>query len=169
MSKRYLLYAVLVLLLGLGGWMSAKIMTMVKAKQRIEANLRQLPSFTAYKLDSTQLTITDLLPGQPTAIVFFNSQCDHCQYEAQELRKKYDAFAGVNLLLLSSENLDQIRAFSKRYSLDRLQIAKLPAEQMFATFGNISVPSIFIFNRDRYLVKKFNGETKAEALLKYLK
>ena len=166
MTKKYLRFFVFLLLGILAGWMAFQTSQRLKANQQALTHRQQLPNFVVYTLDSIQFASTHLRSDRPTVLVYFHSECGHCQYEARELKKHAGAFAQVNLLLISTENLSRLRAFSQAYGLEKLPLSHMSASDVFRTFGSVPVPSLFVYNAQRKLVKHFQGETKMESVLK---
>ncbi|NJK82671.1 MAG: hypothetical protein HC912_01505 [Saprospiraceae bacterium] len=73
--------------------------------------------------------------------------------------------------MVSSESIKAIKSFSKKYKLTQvpfLKVLKVGTEAFYKTFGSLSVPSIFIYDTKRRLIKTFKGEVKVEKLLEYL-
>ncbi len=130
-----------------------------------------MPGFNLLSMDSTAFTNRNLNLAQPTVIIFFNSECPHCQYEATAIGENINAFAHVNLLMMSVEPLAKIKAFATDYRLNlhkEIHLTQIREAVVFDTFGSISVPHIFIYNQQQKLVKEFKGEVKIEVILKYL-
>jgi thioredoxin-related protein len=143
----------------------AKLRAIDKAKDKI-ASLKSLPIIA---MDSSKYE----LPNNtiPTIIILFNTTCEHCQYEAKEIKKSISSFSQASILMISSEPIKTIKAFSEQYGLNNeasVSFTKINRENIFETFGSVSIPHIFIYNKDRKLIKEFKGETKIEAILKYL-
>lgn len=104
-------------------------------------------------------------------LIFFNTECEHCQYEMKELKKNLASFKNTEVVLMSSENIFQIKKFSEEYGLagqPNVHFTKINADQIYRTLGSLSVPYIFIYGKDRNLLKEFKGETRMEAIIKYL-
>jgi peroxiredoxin len=108
---------------------------------------------------------------KPTVIVYFNTECEHCQYEVTQIVKHQKHFKDVNLYMLSAENIAQIKAFAHKMGLDKisnLEMGKITVKESFDVFAFTSIPDILIYNASGELQKHFKGETKIEAILKYL-
>ena len=163
--RKYVFLAV-VLCLVLGGFylMSRKIAEKAQAKEKIQT----MPDFRFLALDSTVFS-SNYLPQKRTILVYFNSTCEHCQYEASEISKHIKEFEDVNLVFVSEENLAEISAFAEKYSLaqyENVKFLKAPDNGFYKVFGSSPIPSIFIYDADRKLVKNYKGETKVELLMK---
>jgi thiol-disulfide isomerase/thioredoxin len=128
----------------------------------------KLDSINIYDSDSVNMKFSNKVTS---IIIYFNTDCDHCQYEATEIQKNMSQFGNAQLLLLSIEPLANIRKFIKTYRLEgfsNLQVGQISGKTAVETFGFKSVPHILIYNAENQLVKEYKGETKIEAILKYL-
>jgi peroxiredoxin len=162
--KKYII-SILILSLALGGFylINKKAEEKAQAKEKIQT----MPDFHFLALDSTVFSATNLAERK-TILVYFNSTCEHCQYEAGEISKHIDKFSNVNLLFVSEQNLAEIRAFSETYGLDKqenVKFLKAPDNGFYKIFGSSPIPSVFIYNVDRQLVKNYKGETRIELLM----
>jgi peroxiredoxin len=171
MKKRIIGFTILGLIVTLGAFMLYSMQKKIKQKKAIQENIRSLPDFTFYHLeDSSQFTPKDLVENQSILLIYFNSECEHCQYEASEIYKQQAQFKDTQVLLISSESIKAIQSFSKKYKLTQipfLKVLKVDVEAFYKSFGSLSVPSIFIYDTDHKLVKNFKGEVKIEKLLEY--
>jgi len=136
-----------------------------------DLNLNTLPQFSfinslnhnIYSDDSIQIDKSCL-------IISYNSDCEHCQYEVEQISKHIEQFRNYQVLMISFEPIENILAFREKYKLKQPFIIFLqdPKLQFDDIFGNSPIPTSFIYNKDKKLVKQFKGEVKTEALLKYL-
>ncbi|MCU0447027.1 MAG: TlpA family protein disulfide reductase [Microscillaceae bacterium] len=139
-----------------------------QARKQVQASRQSLPNFSFYDLDSLQVSRASLASGKPTLVIYFNSECEHCQYEATELVKNASKLESANIILVSTELIAKIKAFYQKYNLFKikhLQILKTTSQAFYDYFGETGVPSIFIYNSDNQLIKHFKGEAKIEAIL----
>lgn len=104
-------------------------------------------------------------------ILFFHPECEHCIYEAKLISGNSSILEKAQVWWISFADKPSIIKFSKTYKLNNLPnfyFGNIPIEFVKPTFGSVSVPHIFIYNRKHILVKEFKGETKLEAINKYL-
>lgn len=102
-----------------------------------------------------------------TMLILFQPDCDHCQREAQEIRKHLDEFSEYALYFISADQLPAIEQFGKDYDLlghKNVKFAATTVESVLGNFGPISAPSVYIYV-DQKLVKKFNGEVEIDLIL----
>jgi thioredoxin-related protein len=157
MLKKSLVTAGFTTLFALVLFMVYSIVEKVYAKKSVQNKIQNLSVAQLFKMDSTQFQMTS---GRPILLVFFNSQCEHCQYELTELKKNLSSFEAVSVLLMSSENIATIK--------EAAEFVKINRDDVFENFGSLSVPHLFLYGADRKLIKEFKGETKIEAILQYL-
>jgi peroxiredoxin len=165
--KKQLIFSFLAVFVCLCAFLIFKIQDKL-AHQKIKAEqIKRLPDLLVFDLDSSCKKITEFVKvKQKTVLIFFNSTCEHCQYEASEIQKHLNQFEQVNLLMISSENLSTIHNFAKIYSLQpTAKILKSSASEIFNHFGSIGFPSIFVYDTHGNLEKQFKGEVKMDLLI----
>ncbi len=170
MNKKKIIVLILVAVLGLVAFLITKTIAKINHKKEVTEQLATIPELPV-EIIGTNKKPTWEHSNVATIILFFNSECNHCQYEAQDIQSKLDAFKNTNLLFVSEEPTDKIQAFSNTYKLDNqpnIWWLKMKPEYVYNTFGTIGVPHIWVYNKEGMLVKEFRGETKVEALLEWL-
>jgi thiol-disulfide isomerase/thioredoxin len=168
MLKKSLVTASLTTLFALVLFMVYTIVEKVHAKKAVQNKIQTLSVAQLFKMDSTQFQLA--LP-RPVLLVYFNSECEHCQYELIELKTNLSAFNGISILLMSSENMATIKEAAQKFELaaaPNAEFVKINREDVFEHFGSLSVPHLFLYGADSKLIKEFKGETKIEAILQYL-
>jgi thioredoxin-related protein len=168
MLKKSLVTAGFTTLFALVLFMVYSIVEKVYAKKSVQNKIQNLSVAQLFKMDSTQFQMTS---GRPILLVFFNSQCEHCQYELTELKKNLSSFEAVSVLLMSSENIATIKEAAQKFELaasPNAEFVKINRDDVFENYGSLSVPHLFLYGADRKLIKEFKGETKIEAILQYL-
>jgi len=159
---------ILCLLIG-GGILSFLSFDKIKKKERIATTLKTLPKFKAINLDS--VGFEPKRNGKPIIMIYFNSDCEHCQSEAIEIVKNQEKFINTQILMLSSESLSKIKIFATKYKvlgIKSLQIAQISSKIAVENLGFKAIPHILIYDAKGNLQKQFVGETKIEVILKYL-
>lgn len=158
----------LVLLIGITFvWLFSATLENLRKREKREDNLLTFPSLSLLTLDSADHTIKT---NQLTVLIYFNSTCEHCRYEMQDIYKKIKLFERSQVVFMSSEQLAKIGSFANSSGLvgfPNVRFTKIEPEHAAAVFGPLSIPHIFIYGKDGELRKEFKGETKAEAIAKY--
>ena len=151
--------------------MLAIIVKKVKHKNALTEQIQSIPEFSFINvLNQNNFTNDSLAKAQACLIVYFNSECEHCQSEAEQISKQINRFDKFQVLMISYEPIETILAFREYYKLLSPAITFLQdSESQFDDiFGNSPIPTSFIYNKNRVLVKQFKGEVKTQTLIKYL-
>jgi peroxiredoxin len=94
-------------------------------------------------------------------VVLFQPECDDCQREVTQIREHLDAFQGYKLFFISSHEVSVIQKFAVDYKLSNapnVAFGQTSVEAVIANFGQIPAPSVYIYDDQGKLIKKFNGE-----------
>lgn len=170
--KKIIKFSILFLIISIVGYLSYKISTKLHYKSEVAQNTKHLTQFSFPTTKGNIYTQEQLRDKDYTIFVYFNSECEHCQYEAKQISENLLEFQKAQLLFISFEPMDKIKTFALQYHLDGkekvtfLQDAKGDFSEKFDVNG---IPYILIYNPNRDLVQKYKGEVKIEALLKHLK
>ena len=128
-------------------------------------SVNELPEITVTTLDGSKVEV-DELKGK-NILILFQTECDHCQREAQEIRKHIEEFKDYNLYFISADQWPAIGKFAKDYDLANhanVYFAFTTVQNVLDYFGSIPSPSVYIYV-DQRLVQKFNGEVPIEKIL----
>ena len=165
--KKPLLIIIIILILFTLSFLIHTIFSKIEDKNQFNAHIKSIPKTSVFHWIGTKPTINI----HKTLILSFHPECQHCQYEAKSIVSELNQFGSTNIWWISSADKSSIQLFLKKYQLNTLPnqyFAHLPIELISTTFGSISVPHIFIYDENQLLLKEFKGETKIEALIKYL-
>lgn len=168
-TKKRLRYGIFFVLAGVVIFFIMKTTAGVRQKDKADALIQNLPSLTVYSLNGAATNIQELSNGNATVVIYFSPDCEYCQYEATELKKNITSFHQVQIIMITRSGPDEIRTFEKSYGLSGISFIHFlwDRDNLFPkTFGTMEFPSIFIYNKDHKLVKRYIGETKTEAILK---
>ncbi len=140
-----------------------------KKEEAPKQEINELP-YLSYKTIAGDSSSTRALPGN-SIIILFNTDCDHCQREAQAISEKIEGFKNYELLFIAADSVHRIENFSRTYHLadkPNVKFGSAEFQDVFINFGSIPTPSIYIYSHQRKLVKSFLGETPIEEIIKYL-
>jgi thiol-disulfide isomerase/thioredoxin len=163
----FLLLSVVVLTLGYLAW---RITQRLEEKKEVKVFTEVLPPIAYDDIQNTTKWLGKNTK-KPTVIFFFNTDCEHCQAEAELVNREITQFAEVELYFLSLEPIDTIKTFAERYKLvgfKNLHIGKIDAVTATEKFGIRSFPTVFIYAANGELLKEYQGEVKIEAITNYL-
>lgn len=158
MKKKVIIFFGFLLILVVG-WMGYSSIKKLDMKNDIQSRQSDLT------LMLSQLGQSNVDESTFTILMFFNSECEHCQWEMQEISKNIDQFSQHQLLFASFEPEKEAMAFLDQHGLSKYYVKSTP-EKVMASFSG-GVPQTLIY-KDGKLVKHYKGEVKIEAILEAL-
>lgn len=166
--KFFLLSLPAILLLG-ASFLTFKIWSSLKLKDKIKATTQQLPSIQLRKTDGTILN-TDSFNSSKELLVlnYFNPDCDHCQNMVQELFREQQLIENVNWLMITSATVEKTKRFADSMQIVKLQnvTVLIDTASVFAKiFGIVSIPSFYVYKKGE-LLRKHSGECSVRYLVK---
>lgn len=166
--KKFLKIIIPILILGAIAFMGYKLIRKINYKKEVAENIKTIPAFSYLTIDGKVFSNKDLKENIPTVFLYFNSECEHCQSEAEQIRDNIEKFANAQLVFISFEEPKKITAFATKYKLDHYDtITFLYDKQVsFATTFDVNyLPSVVIYDKNKKLIKKIKGEVKIEKIL----
>jgi peroxiredoxin len=131
--------------------------------------VNDLPKMEITFLDGSKVQARDLT-GKTLLVLFF-PDCDHCQVEAMAMAENIKAFDGYTVYYLTSAPAPDIKKFADEYRLagkPNFKFGMVTGESVIDNFGPVSTPSMYIFNKDKRLMKKFEGQTDIQIVISAL-
>jgi thiol-disulfide isomerase/thioredoxin len=168
--KKYLKYFVGLIVSSLIAFLAFKIYSKLESKKAIEQNTKFIPTLLLKNIDNQSINLKRNA-GKFQFLFFFNSECEHCQAEATLLQKHLAEFQKAEITFISIEPIQNIKSFASKYKLinqTNITFCHIEPDVLGKQFGTLGFPTFFIYNPQNELVKKYVGETKVEALAKYL-
>ena len=132
--------------------------------------IAHMPDFT-FALVPEGAVNTMNLPTKTTFVIFFNPGCEHCEYEGRELAARRSEFAASNILMVSGASRDSIMNYRRRHGFDDIPNFHTACDSVSASrafFDVKGIPTVFIYDAERKLIKTFRGEVKIDALLPFV-
>lgn len=130
--------------------------------------IQNIPEFSLHDTKGNLRIQKDILKGEWTVFIFFNSECHYCQEEAEQLGNVKGKINGTNFLWISTESMEVISDFQERYLLaDNMNIVFLQdAEALFSTDLSIeSTPQFLVYSPKGKLIKNHKGPWRIDKLL----
>ena len=140
-----------------------------EAKTLDQAEVNDLPQVTLIEPNGSQFSARSL-PGN-TMLIFFGASCDHCQREATQIHNNIQRFERYTLYFISMDPFPIIDKFAQDYGLNNqpnIRFMRADGASVSKSLGYLQTPTILIYAADRKLVKRFDGETVVEEILKVL-
>jgi thioredoxin-related protein len=129
-----------------------------------------MPAFRILMLDSVMMINTYNIPkGKPTILMYFSPDCDHCEKMTETMLKHIDELKDTRIFLFSPMSLSLIRSFNEKLKLKDYNniVIGQDFDHIFSKYyGAKYVPYIAIYDRDKKLVRTFEGGAKIEQLIK---
>lgn len=121
-----------------------------------------LPRFTLKDLDGNSFTRENVPTDKVKIIIYYNGECDHCQYQAKQIQESIDSFNDVQLFFISYQETEQIKGFATSYDFsEKPNITFLEDKRLalVSTFNIKAFPFILIYSPENKLIEKFEGPT----------
>ncbi len=170
--RKFFKYLIIIFLLGAGGWLGTRTYQRYQAKKESEQRVQTLQHVGFESLAGGKVYLNEFDRQKPTVIVYFNPECEHCQYEATEIGRHASEFGKANTLLITPErSAEKLKTFAQAYHLnevDNLAILIDRDKQFVKYFGTAVFPSVFIYAPGGKLLKSYKGEVKIEAIMESL-
>jgi len=170
--KKKIVIAFGIIALCFGCFLILKISQKYNQNKAIALQKQTLPNFQLYDQNLDHFSGGQLKKATPVCIFYYNADCEHCQYEATQIKKNITAFNNTQILMVSVNKPEEVTKFAKTYNLDQYpHITWLYDKDynFYKWFGNTPTPSVFIYNSQHKLLKEYKGEVKIELVLKHLK
>jgi peroxiredoxin len=169
--KKTLKTIIPILVLGALGFMAHKVIAKINHKKQVAQQIKTMPAF-AYTMHTREVfTNKNLKENTPTVFVYFNTECEHCQSEANQIQENIDKFKNVQLVFVSFEDSKKIMAFANNYKLnhyDNITFLSDTKVTFATTFDVKSVPALVIYDANQNLLEKIRGQIKVAILLNIL-
>jgi len=169
--KKQLKLIIALIIVSIIGFLGYSIYGKLNHKKEVAERIKTVPAFSFKTLDGNLFTNKNLDETKPKLFIYFNSDCEFCQSEAESIHKQLDNLKSVQLIFVSYEASDKIKAFAIHYQLSNIEnnIFLEDSKSDFAKlFEAKSIPFMLLYSKENQLIQKFNGVTKVENILKYV-
>jgi len=124
-------------------------------------------------LDSVTVLKTEEFPkGNPIILLFFGPDCPFCKKETEQLLRHQDSLNHAQIYLLAIAPFDDIKGYSEYYHLFEYKNFTV-GQDYRRSFTNMFKPKvapyIAIYDRDRHLIKAYNGSVDIGTIIKALR
>jgi peroxiredoxin len=142
----------------------------LEQKKDIQNNLKEMPDAFFFDFNDSTIYLRPL-NKDGIVIVYFNPDCEHCQYEISEIVSSLNMFKKYLIIFISNENKRNTYEFGRKYMLIGKNNIKLLLDNsnlFYNFFGTTRVPTIFVYNKKFYLKSRFDGEIKLQKVIDVL-
>lgn len=142
-----------------------KITAKLQSNSDRRAAVSSIPELPIVSISGDVSDLKDI--ATPMVLVLFNSECDFCRHETEAIYKNVFSFDKYQVVFVSGEPLEKIRAFSDQYSNGNANFHFAHAEgaDISKVFGTVIYPNLFIYDRNGVLTNEFKGETNIQTML----
>ena len=169
--KKALKILIPILVLSLLAFMGYKVVSKINHKKQVAENIKQIPNFSYLTLENKVFTEEDLAQNKPTLFIYFNSECDFCNHEAEMVQQNLEQLKAIQVVFISYEPVDKIKQFATKFKLlNHANISFLSDTKVtFATTFDVkSMPCLVLYDKENNLIEKIKGQVKIETVLNKL-
>ena len=131
-----------------------------------------LPPFSLTKIpDSSSFTKANLKKKKATVIIFFNTDCDHCQAEIKNLTAKIEQLKNVQIIMVSAMGFTVLQRFYEDYKIadyPNITMARDPNFNFTSFYKAYFVPQVFIYDKNRKFLNVIRGIVPVEQISKII-
>lgn len=166
--KRKLGMALLTLLVLLISLLIYHFIKTYQEKKITAEKIEALPSFSLKGVDQRVFTEKELSSNNWTVFVFFNSTCDYCQSEAEQLNELKSGLEDITFVWVSSEPIETIQHFQKTHNLEDIPFLYDEQDALAQAWGISTIPEFLIYTSGKHLFKNHKGALRMDHLIKQL-
>ena len=169
--KKTLKIVIPILVLSLLAFIGYKVVSKINHKKQVAENIKQMPNFSYLTLENKVFTQENLVQNKPTLFIYFNSECDFCNHEAEMVQQNLEQLKAIQVVFISYEPVDKIKQFATKFKLlNHANISFLSDTKItFATTFDVkSMPCLVLYDKDNNLIEKIKGQVKIETVLNKL-
>lgn len=164
-----LLFIIIVIIVAYLGY---HIVQTSQNKKMYGEKIAHIPNFLLKNLQGENFTNDDLTKNVMIMFLYFNSDCDYCKAETEEIVSNIKNLKSFQIIFVSNESILQIVAFQQKYKLDNYNNISVLCDynNKFAELFELkSIPTSFIYDKKGVLLNKNDGPIKVDYLLKNIK
>lgn len=154
MLKKYAFYLVLLL----------AVIPLVSTAQK------KIPAVHFTDTDNAAVSNKDIPKGKPLMLLYFRSDCDHCEHTAHMLKTAAAKYP-VAIWMVSAEPIPTLRTFEDMmglYDIDNLKVMQDHTQSMHRWFDFTKLPFIVLFDKNGKQLKTFDELPSVESVKKIL-
>lgn len=141
-----------------------------------ENTLKSIPEFSFVKMQSEGIfSSKDIKKGKQTLIVLYSPTCIHCQLALNHFSNNYEEhLKNTQIILVSEYEAKEAITFLKEHAPNfvnnkNVELLYDSNYEFGPIFQPTSIPTFYLFDKDKNLVTIKKGSLEANQLFKYLK
>lgn len=134
------------------------------------AQQAKIPALKFTDTDNAAVSNKDIPKGKALLLLYFRSDCDHCEHTAQQLKKTAAQYP-LNIWMVSAEPIPTLRTFEDMmslYDIDNLRVMQDHTQSMHRWFDFSKLPFIVVFDKNGKQLKTFDELPSAATIKKIL-
>ena len=134
------------------------------------AQQKSIPEIHFSNTDNVPVGKKDIPKNKPLLIVYFRSDCDHCQQTATSLRKTGAQYL-TEIWMISGEEMEPIRTFEEMldlYDINNLKVLRDQNHEMHRFYNFTKLPFVLLYSQTGKLIKQFEALPTAAEVRKIL-
>ena len=165
MRKKILSFLILLVIVGV-------IIMVFGITRKRNVNTKQNYEYlTVLTLDSIEYKI-DLQSADTTLVFVFNSECDICVTELEELLVDYHLFQSFRMFILSRQRIKELFELGTYYDIwncSNIKFIKIDEGKTEEPFVSSPNPSVFVFDTGGRLIHSKKGYSKPIVLIQQIR
>lgn len=131
-----------------------------------------LPNFMVKGIDGKIITNKDVQYNGNLLLMLFNPTCSHCEDMTELLEKNITLFYKTKLLMVATSGMQPyMKEFERRHRTDEyapIQLGTDSTKLIDRVFTYKMLPQINVYDKNRNLIKSFNGNIPIDSLKEYI-
>lgn len=171
MRKKSIVIIVISIVLGLFFYLSYNVIIKAQYRNKITKQIQTVPKFELLTLERKLFSNSNLKQNLNTVFIYFNSECEFCQHEAENISQNLNKFKNIEFLFVSFEETEQIKSFAdlhKLYNQKNVVFLEDKKGVFSSQFNATSIPYVLIYDQNQKLIKKHKGQLNAKGILRAL-
>jgi peroxiredoxin len=127
-----------------------------------------IPPFTILQTDSTNLTKENLKHHQPTLIMYFSPDCDHCKHQWAEMEKQMKELKKYQIVMVTYQPFNEMVDFYNEHKIAEYPNIKMGRDTKFFLppfFKIKSLPFQALYDKKGELITTFEGNVEVGKVL----
>jgi len=169
--KKTLKILIPLLLIAALAFMAYQVVSKINHKKQVAENIKKMPVFSYLTLENKTFTQENLAQNKPTLFIYFNSECDFCNHEAEMVQQNLDKLQNIQVVFISYEPIEKIKQFATKFKLlnyDYITFLSDSKISFSTTFDVKSLPCLVLYDEQNNLIEKIKGQVKIETVLNKL-
>lgn len=153
------------------GFLIFQITSKINHKNEVAENIKTIPNFNFLNVNGGRFTNENLIKNTPILFIYFNSECEFCNEEAEMIKENIEKVKNFQLVFISIEKPELIKSFAVKHKLndyDKINFLSDTQVSFAPTFDVKSLPCLVLYDKDQNLIEKIKGQIKPEILIKKL-